>query len=146
MDNIVIGITYSLFAGLFITLQSVFNTRISDKVGLWETTVIVHVVGLIFGLLMTIIVGKGSFKDIGQVNKIYLIGGVLGVMIVYSVMIGITSLGASLSIAIVVTTQLIFATIVDSFGLFGSPQIEFNFTKFLGILIMIIGIIIFKSK
>ena len=132
MDNIVIGITYSLFAGLFITLQSVFNTRISDKVGLWETTVIVHVVGLIFGLLMTIIVGKGSFKDIGQVNKIYLIGGVLGVMIVYSVMMGITSLGASLSIAIVVTTQLIFATIVDSFGLFGSPQIEFNFTKFWG--------------
>lgn len=35
-------VIYSLLAGIFITLQGVFNTRVSDKIGLWETTTIVH--------------------------------------------------------------------------------------------------------
>lgn len=146
MGRELIGIIYSLMGGLFITVQSVFNTRVSDRIGLWETTVFVHIVGLLFGLLMMAFVGKGDFKGLSNVNKIYMIGGALGVMIVYSVMTGITILGASLSVGILVISQLIFATIIDSYGLFGSPQIEFSFSKFLGIVIMIVGILVFQSK
>ncbi|MEL5864862.1 DMT family transporter [Clostridium cochlearium] len=137
---------FSFLAGIFITLQSVFNTRVSDKIGLVETTVIVHAIGFIVAAIAMIILGNGNFKRLQEVNKLYLLGGAFGVIIVYSVMKGISLLGATFSVAILLITQLIFATIIDTFGLFGSSQIKFDFTKLLGILIMIVGIIIFKLK
>lgn len=141
-----LGIIFSFIAGIFISLQSVFNTRVSDKIGLFETTVIVHAIGFTGAVIAMIILGDGSFKRLKEVNKLYLLGGAFGVIIIYSVMKGISLLGATFSVAILLITQLIFATIIDTFGLFGSPQIKFDFTKPLGILIMIVGIIIFKLK
>lgn len=141
-----LGIIYSFVAGIFITLQAVFNTRVGDKVGLWETAVIVHGVGFLFAIIILVVTGGGKFRELASVNKLYLLGGVFGVLIVYSVMKGITLLGASYSIAILLITQLVFATIIDAFGLFGNKQIEMDYTKPLGIVIMIVGIIIFKLR
>lgn len=140
------GIIYSLLAGILISLQGVFNTRVSDKIGLWETTTIVHGIGFSFAFILMLIWGDRNFKRLGEVNKLYLLGGIFGVIIVYSVMKGISLLGPTFSVAILLITQLIFATIIDTFGLFGNPKIKFDFTKPLGILVMIIGIIIFKLK
>lgn len=39
------GIFYSLFAGILIALQSIFNTNISAKTGSWTMTTVVHGVG-----------------------------------------------------------------------------------------------------
>lgn len=141
-----LGIIFSFIAGIFISLQSVFNTRVSDKIGLFETTVIVHAIGFTVAVVSMLILGDGSFKRLQEVNKLHLLGGAFGVIIIYSVMRGISLLGATFSVAILLITQLIFATIIDTFGLFGTPQIKLDFTKPLGILIMIVGIIIFKLK
>lgn len=141
-----LGIIFSILAGIFVSLQSVFNTRVSDKVGLFETTVIVHVTGLIVAIAAMVLWGDGSLKRIGEVNKLYLLGGAFGVIIIYSVMRGISLLGATFSVSILLVTQLIVATTIDIFGLFDSPQIKFDFTKPLGILIMIAGIVVFKLR
>lgn len=141
-----LGVIYSIIAGILISLQGVFNTRVSDKIGQWETITIVHAIGLIFAFFIMLIWGNGNFKRLDSVNKLYLLGGAFGVIIIFSVIKGISLLGAAFSVAILLITQLICATIIDTFGLFGSPQIKFDFTKLLGILIMIGGIIIFKLK
>ena len=59
---------------------------------------------------------------------------------------GVTKLGSSYSIALMVISQLIFATIIDTLGLFGSNKIPLNFTKVIGIIVMIIGVLIFRMK
>lgn len=141
-----VGIVCSIIAGIFISLQGVFKTRLSDKIGLWETTLTVHGVGFVFALILVIILGGGNLKKIGEVNKFYLLGGMFGVLIVYGVMKGISLLGASVSTSILIIAQLVFATVIDTFGLFGSEKIKFDFTKPLGILVMIVGILIFKLK
>lgn len=141
-----LGIIFSIIAGIVVSVQSVFNTRVGDKIGLVETTVVVHLVGLIFGLIVTFFLGSGDFKRIGEVNKLYLLGGVFGVIIVYTVMQGINLLGASYSGAIMLVTQLVVASLIDIFGLFGNQKIDFDSSKFLGIIIMIVGIVIFKLK
>ncbi|HYF82972.1 MAG TPA: DMT family transporter [Clostridia bacterium] len=140
------GILFSIAAGIFISLQGVFNTRLSEKIGFWETNTFVHASGFVFTFIIMMAVGSGSFKRIGEANKLYLIGGMLGVLILFSVMNAISALGATYSVAILLVTQLIAATIIDSFGLFSSPVIKFDITKLLGIAIMISGIIVFKIK
>ncbi|SCL88255.1 DMT family transporter [Sporanaerobacter sp. PP17-6a] len=141
-----VGILFSLLTGILVSLQVVFNNRVSDKIGLWETTVIVHAVGLIFGIILMAVLGDGNLGKIGEVKKLYLIGGMFGVIIVYSSMVGIILLGAAFSTSVMLIAQLIVATAIDAFGLFGASRIEFDFTKLLGVLIMIIGIIVFKLR
>ncbi len=140
------GIMLAISAGIFISFQQVFNTRLGEKIGFWETNTVVHASGLAFTLIMLLAAGNGSFAKIGEANKLYLLGGVMGVFIVFSVMSAISTLGAAYSVVILLVTQLIAATVIDSFGLFGSSVIKFDFTKFLGIAIMIAGIVVFKIK
>lgn len=128
------------------SLQGVFNTRVSEKIGLWETNVFVQGTGLILTLIILFFVGNGNFKAIKEVNKFYLLGGVLGALIIFFVMQGITNLGPTYSIATILIAQLLTAGIIDSFGIFGAEQIKFTFSKFIGIGIMIVGIVIFKWK
>ena len=128
------------------SLQGVFNTRVSEKIGLWETNVFVQGTGLIVTLIVLLIAGNGNFKAIKDVNKLYLLGGALGAIIIFSVMQGISNMGPTCSIAIILVAQLLAAGIIDSFGLFGAQQVKFALSKFAGIGIMIVGIIIFKWK
>ncbi len=128
------------------SLQGVFNTRVSEKIGLWETNVLVQGTGLILTLIILLIAGNGNFKAIKEVNKLYLLGGVLGAIIIFSVMQGISNMGPTYSIATILVAQLLAAGIIDSFGMFGADQIKFTLSKFIGIGIMIVGILVFKWK
>ena len=128
------------------SFQGVFNTRVSEKIGLWETNVFVQGTGLIVTLIILLIAGNGNFKNIKEVNKLYLLGGVLGAIITFSVIQGITNMGPTCSIAIILVAQLLAAGVIDRFGMFGVQQIKFALSKFIGIGIMIVGIVIFKWK
>lgn len=141
-----LGIIFSIIAGVAMSLQGVFNTRLGDKIGTWETNVFVQATGLALCALVFIIAGNGSFKNIKEVNKLYLLGGLLGVVIIFTVMMGIKSLGPTCSISIILVAQLTAAAIIDAFGLFDSTKIVFGTTKIVGVLVMIAGIIIFKWK
>ncbi|VBB05253.1 Hypothetical protein LUCI_0460 [Lucifera butyrica] len=140
------GILFSLMAGILICIQSVFNTRLSEKTGLWGTNVLVHGSGLIVALLILLFTGDGYFKNIATANKWYLLGGTLGVMIVFSVMKGISLLGTTFSVALVLSAQLLSAAAVDTFGLFGTEPRPFDLYKVFGFFLMLTGMILFKWK
>ena len=106
---------------------------------------VVHLVGLIFATLM-VFAGSGSLKGLADVNKVYLLAGVFGVFIIFSVANSVTLVGASLTVSLMVIAQLLFATIIDSFGLFGTEKIPFDLSKLIGLIVMIVGVVIFKSR
>ena len=141
-----IAIILAIISGISMTLQGIFNTRLEEKIGTWETNVIVQASALILTLIILMFFGKGSFKAMKEVNKIYLLGGSLGVVIIFTVMKSIGSMGATLGIGTILIAQLASAGIIDAFGLFGTQKITFGFREFIGIGIMILGIIIFKWR
>jgi transporter family-2 protein len=140
------GIIFSIIAGALMSIQGVFNTRVGDKVGPWETNLIVQGSGLVLTILIVLIAGNGNFNKIHSVKKLYLLGGIIGVFIIYTVMMGIKNLGTTYSIAIILVSQLITAAAIDCCGLFDTKQIQFHFTKIIGAIVMIAGIIIFRLK
>jgi len=141
-----LGIILSIIAGVSMSLQGVFNTRLGEKVGIWETSVLVQGIALIVALIATFSIGDGSFRAIKDANKIYLLGGVLGAVITFTVMRGIGALGTTLAIAIILVAQLTAAALIDHFGLFGANCVKCGLRQFIGVAVMIIGIIIFKWK
>lgn len=140
------GVLCSILAGIFMSLQGVFNTRVSEKIGSWETNTIVQGSGLALTLIILFFARSGNFRKITDVNKLYLLGGFLGVFIIFTVMHGIRSLGPTCSIAIILVAQLLSAAAIDIWGLFDTKPLCFHFTKIIGILVMVAGIILFKIK
>jgi len=61
-------------------------------------------------------------------------------------MASIKNLGPTYAISIILIAQLVSAAIVDAFGLFGNEKINFTLKEFIGVAIMLLGIIVFKWK
>ncbi|WP_035292947.1 DMT family transporter [Clostridium sp. KNHs214] len=141
-----IGLLMSIISGICMSLQGVFNTRLGEKIGTWETNVFVQGTGFVITLVILLLAGKGNFKNIKSANKLYLLGGVLGVIIIFTVMEGISKLGPTYSIATILISQLAAAALIDAFGAFGSEQLHFGVTKYIGLGLMILGIVLFKWR
>ncbi|WP_053372466.1 DMT family transporter [Paenibacillus sp. FJAT-27812] len=141
-----IGIIYSLLAGVLVSIQGIFNTRLSDKAGFWFTNTWVHGTGFLLSLIVLLMVKDGCLSKLYTVNKLYWLGGAFGVMIVFSVMKGISTLGPAYSVALLLITQLLVALIIDSLGLFGVDKVPLSANKLIGIGIMITGVVVFKLK
>ncbi|MRN52625.1 DMT family transporter [Paenibacillus monticola] len=140
------GIFYSLLAGIVIAIQGAMNTRLGEKVGFWLTNSFVHGSGFIVSFIIYLFIRDGHLGQFQSVNKGYLFGGALGVLIVFSVMQGMGRLGTAYSVAFILVAQLIFALIIDSMGLFGVTKTPLQWNKLAGIGVMIGGILIFKGK
>lgn len=140
------GFICAIISGISMSLQGVFNTKLSEKIGSWETNTIVQASGLIITLVILLFFRKGDFKAIKDVNKFYLLGGALGVVIIFTVMKSISTLGTTVGIGTILIAQITAAALIDAFGLFGNSKITFGNNEIVGIILMIVGIIIFKCK
>lgn len=140
------GVIFSIIAGAAMSIQGVMNTRLSDKIGLYESNVIVQGVAFVLALIAVWILGKGNFREIGNVNKLYLLGGVIGFIITITVMLGIGKLSPTVAISIILIAQLLVAALIDAFGLMDSPKVAFGLNKYAGMILMIGGVLLFKWR
>ena len=141
-----LGILFAIIAGGAMSIQGVMNTRLSEKIGLYESNMIVQGTAFILSLLAVWIFGKGSFKEIAGVNKWYLLGGVLGIVITVTVMQAIGKLSPTVAISIILISQLFVAAVIDAFGIMESKKIAFGWNKYVGLALMIGGMLLFKWK
>lgn len=140
------GIILAIISGAAMSIQGVFNTRVSEKLGVWQTNVIVQGSAFLLALLIMLVLKETNFGEIKAISKVYLLGGVIGVVITYTVMAAISNLGPTFGISIILISQLLTAGIIDAFALFDTEKIKFTANNYFGLIIMIIGIIIFKWK
>lgn len=146
MGKEILGMIFSAVAGALMSIQGVFNTRAGEKIGLWEINTLVQGTGFLLTLIIFLAFGDGNFRKIVEVKKLYLTGGLIGVFIIFTVMKGMKMLSPTYAVSIILITQLITAALIDCCGLFETEKLEFHFSKILGVIIMIVGIIVFKWK
>ncbi|EKE32439.1 hypothetical protein MJ3_03362 [Salimicrobium jeotgali] len=139
-----IGILFSILAGVMISTQNIFNTRMSGKIGSWGSTTVVLGLGLIASLIVFTIVEDTPLFALSGINPIFLLSGVFGVTLVYCLMRGMAILGPAYTVSITMVSQLAFASTIDTFGLFHFEPVPFTWTKALGLSILMAGILIFK--
>jgi transporter family-2 protein len=140
------GVIYAVIAGLFVSIQSIFNVRVSEKAGFWLTNTLVHGSGFVLSLIIWLLVKDGSLQKLPSVNKLYLIGGCMGVVIVFSAMKSVTALNPAYAITIMLIVQLLGTLAVESFGLFGVDKVALSANRLIGIGVMIAGVVVFKYK
>ena len=129
-----LGILFSVIAGMAMSVQGVMNTRLGEGIGNMEANAFVQGTAFALALIALIFWRQGSFTALGGVNKLYWLGGVLG----------IKSLGTTVAISIILISQLMVAALIDAFGIMGSEKIAFGWNKYVGLAVMCGGMLLFK--
>ncbi|MBE7128568.1 DMT family transporter [Bacillus mycoides] len=140
-----IGFSLAILAGILISLQSVFNTKVNEIVGQWLTTACVLGIGLISSVLFHIITEKSISVNFYTTNYLFYISGLFGIGLIICIMGAIKSLGPAYTVLISLITQLVVALCVDTFGLFGMERVPTQINKLIGIGLLIVGVGIFKN-
>jgi transporter family-2 protein len=138
------GILFAFLGGAFITLQGVANSRISQDIGTWQAATITQLTGFIMALLILIFVRDGKWQRFKQVKPLYLTGGAFGAVIIFSNVTAIHRIGVTLTISALLIAQLSLTFIIDSKGWFGVVKQKMNVPQFIGIGMMIAGVVILR--
>lgn len=141
-----LGMVMSVIAGAAMSLQGVMNTRLGEKIGIYESNVWVQGTAFLLGTAAMFLVGKGNWKAIADVPKGYLLGGALGIIITVTVMLSVRDLQPASAVSVILISQLLTAAIIEALGLMGTEKAAFIWTKYLGLAMMIGGVIVFKLR
>ena len=139
------GWLIALISGALMSIQGVLNTGLTKQTSVWVANSWVQGTALLVCLGAWIFKDRKSFESVFQVDSKYLLlGGVIGAFITLTVILSMDQLGPAKSVLIIVISQIAVAYLIELFGLFGAEKAVFQWRKCLGILVAIVGIIIFK--
>lgn len=141
-----LGFLSALLAGAAMSFQGVMNTRLGEKVGTLETNAFVQLVGFVLALLVAIFFGSGNIRQLPQAPWYSWLGGVLAPVITLTVMWAIGNLTPTVAISTILLSQLTVAALIDVFGWLGAEKLPFTWEKWLGVALMVGGVILMKLK
>lgn len=143
-----LGMLISILSGALMSVQGVFNTGVTKQSGIWITSGFVQFSALLVCIAAWLLTGRqGSIASLFAVDKKYmLLGGVMGAAITYTVIKGVELLGPAKANMFIIITQLLVAYLIELFGLFETEKASFDLSKFIGMALLIGGVIVFKWK
>ncbi len=140
------GYVIALISGALMSIQGVFNTGVTKAGSVWVTNCWVQITAFVVCLFAWFVTGRENFGKLWDVeNKYQLLGGVIGAFITLTVIKSMSALGPAKSALLIVISQLAVAYVIELFGLFGMEKVAFEWRRLAGLVIAIIGIIIFKK-
>ncbi|MCY7779603.1 DMT family transporter [Bacillus haynesii] len=144
-----------LFAGMASPIQTSINSELRNALqSPFVASLISFLVGMFVLLFLTTIIEHRRLFHLNnlQTAKIFVTGspwwlwtgGILGVIFITSNILLLPIVGASLTVVLALSGQMIIALIIDHFGWFGIPKHRLNVQRILGIALMITGIMIIQ--
>lgn len=142
-----IGFFIALISGVLMSVQGVFNTKVTEGSSVWATNVFVQFTAFVVCFAIWFISDKTSFREVIAITpKYYLLGGAIGVFITLTVIKSMEALGPAKAVMLIVIAQLIAAYVIELFGLFGVEKQPFSWKKVIGAVVAICGFVLFKMK
>lgn len=142
-----IGFIIALLSGALMSVQGVFNTKVTQTTGMWVSNGWVQLTALLVCVVAWLATGRDSVMTLAKVEPKYvLLGGVLGAGITWTVIKSIEMLGPAKSALLIVTAQIFVSYLIQLLGLFGMDREAFEWRKAIGVGIAVIGIAIFQWK
>ena len=142
-----IGFFIALLSGAFMSIQGVFNTKVTETTGMWVSNGWVQLTAFAVCVGAWLINGRDNIASLAKVEPKYvLLGGVIGAGITWTVIKSIEMLGPAKSALLIVVAQIAVSYLIELFGLFGMDKEPFQWRKLIGVGIAAIGIAIFQWK
>ncbi|MDD2586809.1 MAG: DMT family transporter [Syntrophomonadaceae bacterium] len=128
-------------SGAAMALQGTFNAALGKIIGVWESTLLVHIIGTVLVILIIMILGIGfsNFGKLGNVPWYAFLGGILNVGIIYTLVRAIPKIGVGNATTAIIVAQVLTAVLIDCLGAFGMKKLEFHYIDLLGIALLAAG-------
>jgi transporter family-2 protein len=97
-----------------------------------------------YGFAYPDFVRDGKWQRFKHVNPLYLTGGAFGAVIIFSNVTAIHQIGVTLTISALLIAQLSLAFLIDINGWFGVMKQKMKLPQFIGIGMMIAGVVILR--
>ena len=140
-----IGFFIAMLSGALMSVQGVFNTKLTESTSLWVANAFVQFTAFLLCMAAWLVTDRSSMRSLFNVEpKYFLLGGVMGAFITLTVIKSMDSLGPAKAVMLIVIAQLIVAYLIELFGLFGVEKQPFVWRKAIGALVAIAGFVVFK--
>lgn len=140
-----IGFLIALLSGALMSVQGVFNTKVTEASSMWAANAFVQFTAFLVCIAAWLAVDRTSFREVLAVEPKYvLLGGAIGAFITLTVIKSMDALGPAKAVMLIVIAQLIVAYLIELLGLFGVEKQPFRWQKVIGALVAIGGFMLFK--
>ena len=140
-----IGFFIAMLSGALMSVQGVFNTKLTESTSLWVANAFVQFTAFLLCIAAWLVIDRSSMRSLFNVEpKYFLLGGVMGAFITLTVIKSMDSLGPAKAVMLIVIAQLVVAYLIELFGLFGVEKQPFVWRKAIGALVAIAGFVVFK--
>ncbi|MCF8010127.1 MAG: DMT family transporter [Clostridiales bacterium] len=138
LDAKAFAILVASCSGVAMALQGTINTALSKVIGLLQATFVVHFIGLSFVSLLLFVFkfGNGNLAFLIKAPWYTYLGGVLGVIIIYTVVLSIPVVGVAAATTFIILGQVLTAILVDCTGILGMNKFPFTWHKVIGTFLM----------
>lgn len=140
-----LGLLIAMLSGALMSIQGVFNTKVTDTTGVWTANTFVQFSAFLVCLCAWLVKERQSFLQLWNVEPKYMLtGGIIGAFITLTVIMSMAQLGPAKAVLLIVIAQLLVAYCISLFGIFGVEKEPFYWRKCIGIILSIIGFILFQ--
>ena len=129
----------AILAGTIVTIMNVFNGQLSNQVGVYLSTVIIHLIGL-FTLIIIMIIKKQKISFQNHIPLILYTGGMIGVFTVLFNVMSISTIGAALVTALGLLGQMLTSLVLEYKSWLGAKKRTLTFQKVISLVLIMIGI------
>ncbi len=136
-----LALIFVIIGGVCMALQSPTNAELSKHVGNFPASAVSFSVGTIVLAIATAIFGHGDVYQALNAQPWQLLGGLYGATIVVVITYAAPVLGIALTLTFSMLGQLLFGTVIDTFGLLGMPVAPISPFRLAGCLAVTAGII-----
>jgi bacterial/archaeal transporter family-2 protein len=131
----------AISAGLASSVQVALMSRLGERIGAFQalafSTLLTAV--LAFGVLLVTKRSAAAYTRALHQPWWMLLGGVMGLLIVFTITYAGPRLGVAATVGILIAGQLAMGAAIDRFGWFGSERIPLNWARVLGIALLFVG-------
>jgi transporter family-2 protein len=138
----------AVLAGLAGSVQVAVMGRFGDRIGVVEALAFATAVQLALAVSVLLVArqGAGGIAGAFRAPPWMWMGGLMGLLVDFSITFAQPRLGATTTIGILIAGQLVMGAVIDRFGWFGVEQIGLSWTRLAGIALLGAGAALSLAK
>ena len=137
-DNI-INVLLGLAGGISVGIQSPIVSGMSRRIGSAASSLVVHLSGTIFSIILLVIRGGESVKDWNTLPWYMLMSGGFGLVVLLAISHALPRIGAAATTTLIIIGQLVIGLIIDHFGWFETEVRQVDGGRILAVVLLLIG-------
>jgi transporter family-2 protein len=136
-----VPVVAAFLAGMAVAAQGPINSELARYVGRYRAVFISVMVSITTMVVVLLLRGElGSFGGAAQAPRWALLGGFLGVVSLFGMIIAVPRIGVAATTGAILAAQVIVSALIDQFGLLGVASRPMTAGRLAGLALLVVAV------